>query len=874
MYRSLTAPLTQSLYLAATSTLAIRAVLEGSGFPLSANIVAEGSAAGTLIGTLSAREPGSWTPTKTVGWAPNAKVAIDGLALEASATPFDYDDGAEQVIKIDWTRASDGAVRTVSYPLTVQLVLVEPGVADLDYPSDAAVDDELSAVTGVHSGGTLEVISAANRIVADGIDGIKKGPASFVGDSSFYLRVSHPDASVQPHADFGPYEYAVTEAGGVLPVTWNDDPLKLGTDITLDVAKLVATNGGANAALYASALTNVGIDTSTGTGGKWRVEIKFNSFQANANGFGLYNGSYNINTNANSANRTLHSNGLNTVRESTASTTNAPTAYAPTNTPPTAGQWIALELDADVTPAQLYIKTAAGNRSQGFDCPSGIVYFFAMFRMGTSTTTATLNAGDDPTATNVGDDGALWFVPVTSGYLKLVGPAGGGGSAITVDSDAEMADALGQSYTTINVAPGQYGRLTISSRHKSPAVTIQALDEDDAPSFASYSFSNSSGYILSNLRFDGRDPVDGLFVAQIDAAGGGAGCSDITFLDCEYCNQDLIDNGVEPEQDGTLFGLNLRDSSYITHVDCHFHHLGGGWQQTNVQHTLFDGCAQEDIFLDDSSKNQRVLDIEISNAFVCNLQPLVHAAAHFDICQFFTTDDTDAMPHGPVKYHDNFYIRGSGAYAQGNPFIGNEAAAKQYDPDGNGAGSAPPLGIEFVTTFWTGVEVYNNMNFGGQFGGCSLYFGDGASIHDNVLQAYPDVGCNYTLSGNKNLSFDNNIGTGITLGVTNDFASNTGNNTSFPEVADPGAELVDCDEDAPTGTVICDLEDVLGSGMTYSLKGSKTSRARFEIVGTELVRTAVALNRARWGLHHVAVVGRIGSGMPKAKLVTITVLAA
>ena len=552
-----------------------------------------------------------------------------------------------------------------------------------------------------------------------------------------------------------------------VPLTWDNRPGRIWAGIDLTVGNTVAsTTVGLSSGLFPFFRSNAAIlDTDTN---KYRFEIKFSSYPGNTV-FGMQNALDHVATTTDFrpgysvANRAMMILSGTTATHDFNGVSNL-LVFSPTNTGPAANEWVAIEYDGATR--LMYMVTAAGNRSTGCTVPTGWLYFMCDLRGGTPSRTCTMNAGANALGTYTGGDGAKWFTPPTTGYIRVPDPVIGG-VGISVSTSYGLNDAVASAAggEVITVAAGTYTKISITDRVMNGNVTVIGANPASKPIIHGAYVRGCSNWIFDGLAFD--DYTSESAIASVHVQD----CLNITIKNCSIYDPLFIAtppvSGGRQGYRGIYFLDNNRGRNWsdgCTAYNNTIYEMGSGAAATNCTYTTFDTNTTYYIWSDDAYKIARCDQILIARNLIHSLTPATDILAHQDAIQFLTAGDT--RQYVGITVLNNDYWRGTGAAAQGLPFMGDEA--------GTGYGN---------------VLIDGNRVWGGQNNGISLGGGVGrtstnAIIRNNIVQAFTgqaselnmEYAGNVTLTNNSASSFQN-------IGGTSTILVDTGNDWTRAAIA-------------------------------------------------------------------------------------------
>jgi hypothetical protein len=162
--------------------------------------VAEGSAAGTLIGTLSIVNSGG-VPLYTLTDDAGGRIGIDGAEIQVGGTALDYEAGTSHNFTVS-VSGLDPAIEPRTFTVAVTNVLeVSLSALTLSVSTiadDALVGDVVGALVSTTSGSTLSLVDdSGGRYALDGLN-IEVNAALGVGSDAITVRETHPDGSNSP----------------------------------------------------------------------------------------------------------------------------------------------------------------------------------------------------------------------------------------------------------------------------------------------------------------------------------------------------------------------------------------------------------------------------------------------------------------------------------------------------------------------------------------------------------------------------------------------------------------------------------------------------------------------------------------------------
>jgi hypothetical protein len=162
--------------------------------------LAEGSAAGTTIGTLSVVNA-TGTPAFTLTDSAGDIVALDGSDIEAGATVSDYETATSHdfIVSVSGTTPAISA-RTFSLSITnvLEVTLAALTLDDSSVSVEAEVGAVVGALEGTSSGSTLTLIDdEGGKYALDGLN-IEVAAALAEGSDSITVRETHADGANSP----------------------------------------------------------------------------------------------------------------------------------------------------------------------------------------------------------------------------------------------------------------------------------------------------------------------------------------------------------------------------------------------------------------------------------------------------------------------------------------------------------------------------------------------------------------------------------------------------------------------------------------------------------------------------------------------------
>jgi len=557
-----------------------------------------------------------------------------------------------------------------------------------------------------------------------------------------------------------------------VPLTWDDRPGRIWAGIDLTVGNTVAsTTAGLSSGLFPFFRSNAAIlDTDTN---KYRFEIKFSSYPGNTV-FGMQNALAHVTTTTDFrpsysvANRAMMILSGTTATHDFNGSSNL-LVFSPTNTGPAANEWVAIEYDGATR--LMYMVTAAGNRSTGCTVPTGWLYFMCDLRGGTPSRTCTMNAGANVLGTYTGGDGAKWFTPPTTGYIRVPDPVIGG-VGISVSSSFGLNDAVASAAggEVITVAAGTYTKISITNREVTGNVTVIGANPASKPVIQGAYIRGCSNWVLDGLAFTTTTSEDTTTSVRVQD------CLNVTVKNCDIYNPAWVATPPVGAQADGWRGLYFLDnnrgrnwSEGCTAYNNSLYALGNGIAATQCKYTTIDTNSVYHMYTDDAMKFARCDQILIARNLIHSLTTITAPAAHQDAIQFLTAADT--RQYVGITVLNNDYWRGTGQASQGLPFMGDE--------EGTGYGD---------------VLIDGNRNWGGQNNGISLGGGVGrtstnAVIRNNIVQAFIGQVSELNMEYAANVTLTNNSASGFqNIGSTSTILVDTGNNWSraaIPVTTDP-----------------------------------------------------------------------------------------
>ena len=273
---------------------------------------------------------------------------------------------------------------------------------------------------------------------------------------------------------------------------------------------------------------------------------------------------------------------------------------------------------------------------------------------------------------------------------------------------------------TILLAPGTYDGLRLSNINKGSAVlNIASLDPNNEAVLTSFSADKVNGIKFSNLEFYTTSD-NSMWVTN----------SHVLTFDNVDVHGTLNGSSSDDHR-----GLLLKNSSYITITNSHFHELTdainpAGNQMVTISGNTFDTLRDDGIA--GSSNSQ----ITISNNLFTNFDHT--GGVHPDAIQFWTVGTTKASSDITIK--DNVIDRGTGTAVQGI-FMNDEVGTLPY----------------------ANVSISGNVVLGELYNGISIYHATNATLSGNVVLAAADQQSWIGLFGVASAQLDDNVATGYSF---------------------------------------------------------------------------------------------------------------
>ena len=298
------------------------------------------------------------------------------------------------------------------------------------------------------------------------------------------------------------------------------------------------------------------------------------------------------------------------------------------------------------------------------------------------------------------------------------GPAG----EQVVSNPSELAAAMKSSHAgdVIDLAPGDYGDVTLRRIDVGGVVTIASRDVGATAKLTSLNIEGSKGINLRNV--------------EISANGGPAvrisNSTDVK-LDGVNVHGPMIEGSI-----GGGNGIFIRNSSNVTVINSDLHNLGNALAHLDSDHLTISHNQFHDIRVDGihggGSSNVEITSNVFRNFFRSPKE-------HPDAIQFWTTN-TKESAHD-IKVADNMILRDGGAPMQGI-FITDQS--KGHRPYRN-------------------VEITGNVVIGAMYHGISLYQAENATVSRNTVSGYRDMNSWIMLDGVAGGVFRDNESTSYKL---------------------------------------------------------------------------------------------------------------
>lgn len=318
---------------------------------------------------------------------------------------------------------------------------------------------------------------------------------------------------------------------------------------------------------------------------------------------------------------------------------------------------------------------------------------------------------------------------------------------IMVSSAAQLVSAVKGAIDgdIIQLAPGNYGKVSLSGVQFANGITITSADGDNPAVLAGLKITRSSGLDIKGVEF-ALDPTDKYFPITV------SGSRDVHF---SALNVHGVMDG-DPSNDA--MAMMIRGSSNVSVTGSQFQDLHHAVNFLDSDHVTVSGNSFQ-VIRSDGIRGGGTSDLVIANNYFTDFFPV--GADHPDAIQLWTTN-TD-HPASNISITGNVVERGDGGVIQGI-FLRDQSG-----------GDVP----------YRNVTISDNIVLGGMYNGISVGNAQGLVITDNVVGAYGDqkswlrVGnsTGVVMTGNSASDYVLN-GNGYVLNADN---SKTGQITVSPE---------------------------------------------------------------------------------------------
>lgn len=321
---------------------------------------------------------------------------------------------------------------------------------------------------------------------------------------------------------------------------------------------------------------------------------------------------------------------------------------------------------------------------------------------------------------------------------------------ITVSSSVQLANAVksAKDGDVIQLAAGDYGKISLSNIHFAGGVTITSADPNQQAVLAGLKITNSSGLNFDNVEF-ALNPADKYFPITV------SGSSDVHFSALNV--HGLIDRDPSIE----AMAMMIRGSSNVSVTGSRFEELHHAVNFLDSHHLNISGNSFETI-RSDGIRGGGTSDLVISNNYFTDFHPV--GADHPDAIQLWTTN-TD-QPAKNITITGNVVERGEGDIIQGI-FLRDQSG-----------GEVP----------YQNVTISDNIVLGGMYNGISVGNAQGLVMTDNVVGAYADQKSWLRIESSTGVVMTGNSASSYVLN-NNAYSANSGNSTTGAVAATPEALL-------------------------------------------------------------------------------------
>lgn len=310
---------------------------------------------------------------------------------------------------------------------------------------------------------------------------------------------------------------------------------------------------------------------------------------------------------------------------------------------------------------------------------------------------------------------------------------------ITISSAAQFANAIKSAVDgdTIRLAPGNYGKISLSGVHFANGVTITSADPDHPAVLTGLKVSGSSGLDFNNIEF-ALSSTDVYFPITVGSS------SDVHFSGLDVHGEIGGDVSVQ------AMAMMIRNSSDVSVTNSEFQSLHHGINFLDSQHLTFSGNNIHDIRTDGirggGSSDVTVTDNYFTNFFAAD-------GDHPDAIQFWTSGTT--VSASDITITGNVIVRGEGDAVQGI-FLRDQSGGKLPYQD---------------------VTISDNIVLGGMYNGISIGNANGLVIDGNTVGAYADQKSWLRIESSTGVALTGNSASAFILNNVG-YAANSGNVTT------------------------------------------------------------------------------------------------
>ena len=349
-----------------------------------------------------------------------------------------------------------------------------------------------------------------------------------------------------------------------------------------------------------------------------------------------------------------------------------------------------------------------------------------------------------------GDSFAIGLKADEDSSAGIAKPGDASMATITVSSSSALLSAVKNAADgdVIQLAAGNYGRISLTGVNFASGITISSADPDQAAVLTGLKVTGSSGLNFDGIEFS-LSPADKYFPITVG-----------TSSDIHFSNLDV--HGLKDgDSSNDAMAMMIRESRDVSVTDSAFEDLHHAVNFLDSAKITLSGNSFRTI-RSDGIRGGGTDDLVISDNYFTDFYPV--GADHPDAIQIWTTNTAKSASN--ITITGNVVERGQGGIIQGI-FLRDQSG-----------GDRP----------YQNVTISDNIVLGGMYNGISVGNAQGLTISDNVVGAFSDQKSWLRIDNSTGVSLSGNAASSYVLNNVG-YVENQNNSTTGP-VSGTGQDLL------------------------------------------------------------------------------------